>query len=46
MLMGNFSTDKVDAEIIDAIDFMVERVSLLNLIEMNMPIILLICFFS
>ena len=26
MLMGNFETNKVDNEMIDAIDFMVERV--------------------
>lgn len=26
MVMGNFSTDKVDPGIVDAIDFMVERV--------------------
>lgn len=28
--MGNFETDRVDGEMIDAIDFMVERVMLLN----------------
>lgn len=27
MVMGNFETEKVDGEIIEAIDFMVERVS-------------------
>lgn len=26
MVMGNFATEKVDGEIIEAIDFMVERV--------------------
>ncbi|XP_044016976.1 maspardin-like isoform X1 [Aphidius gifuensis] len=30
MLMGNFSTDRVDAEMIDAIDFMVERLESLT----------------
>ncbi|XP_015594746.1 maspardin [Cephus cinctus] len=30
MLMGNFSSDKVDGEIIDAIDFMVERLESLT----------------
>lgn len=28
MLMGNFVTEKVDGEIIEAIDFMVERVNI------------------
>lgn len=32
MLMGNFVTDKVDGEIVEAIDFMVERVCILRLI--------------
>lgn len=27
MIMGNFSTQKVDPEMVEAIDFMVERVS-------------------
>lgn len=30
MVMGNFTTEKVDGEIIEAIDFMVERLESLN----------------
>lgn len=30
--MGNFVTDKVDGEIVEAIDFMVERVCIFRLI--------------
>ena len=29
MVMGNFATEKVDGEIVEAIDFMVERVILI-----------------
>lgn len=28
MIMGNFGSEKVDSEMVDAIDFMVERVSI------------------
>lgn len=30
--MGNFVTDKVDGEIVEAIDFMVERVCIFHLL--------------
>lgn len=33
MVMGNFESDKVDGEIIEAIDFMVERVKLNEIIS-------------
>lgn len=34
MVMGNFTTEKVDGEIIEAIDFMVERLESLNQAEL------------
>jgi hypothetical protein len=33
--MGNFETDKVDNEMIDAIDFMVERVGSIRKIKIH-----------
>ncbi|KOX70959.1 Maspardin [Melipona quadrifasciata] len=45
MLMGNFVTDKVDGEIVEAIDFMVERVRMFMEIFYSLLRMLLVCLY-